>query len=48
MIDDSDSPNHPLLHRGADHSSPYPVSRLAREIEKADRVVAAASAPNCR
>jgi hypothetical protein len=37
-----------MIHRGADHSSPYPVSRLApsfgltelaREIEQADQVV---------
>ena len=39
----------PALHRGPDHSSPYPVSRLApgfglvdlaREIEQADQSVA--------
>ena len=45
---DTDRPERPRTHQGADHSAPYPVSRLApafglvdlaREIEQADRMV---------
>ncbi len=48
MADDGDSPDRPRMHQGADHSSPYPVSRLApgfdlvdlaREIDQADQMV---------
>jgi hypothetical protein len=48
MADDGDSPDRPRRHQGADHSSPYPVSRLApgfdlvdlaREIDQADQMV---------
>jgi len=48
-VDDSRR-DKPIIHQGADHSAPYPVSRLApgfglvdlaREIEQADRMVSA-------
>ena len=49
MIEDNGKDDRSMTHRGADHSSPYPVSRLApsfgladlaREIEQADQMVA--------
>ena len=49
MTEDSGQDDRTMTHRGADHSSPYPVSRLApsfgladlaREIEQADQMVA--------
>lgn len=48
MAADGSRSDKPLIHRGADHSAPYPVSRLApgfglvdlaREIEQADQMV---------
>ena len=48
MASDGSKSDKPLIHQGADHSSPYPVSRLApgfglvdlaRDIEQADRSV---------
>lgn len=48
MSDNDSTRKPPTIHRGADHSAPYPVSRLApgfglvelaREIEQADQVV---------
>jgi hypothetical protein len=48
MAADGNKRDKPLIHRGAEHSSPYPVSRLApgfglvdlaREIEQADQMV---------
>jgi len=50
MAADGSDREKPVLHRGAAHSSPYPVSRLApgfglvdlaREIEQADQMVSA-------
>jgi len=49
MAADGNRGDKPLIHQGADHSAPYPVSRLApgfglvdlaREIEQADQMVA--------
>jgi hypothetical protein len=48
MAADGSKGGKPLIHQGADHSAPYPVSRLApgfglvdlaREIEQADQMV---------
>ena len=48
MAGDGDRPDRPRTHQGADHSAPYPVSRLApgfdlvdlaREIDQADQMV---------
>jgi len=48
MATDGSKGDKPLIHQGADHSAPYPVSRLApgfglvdlaREIEQADEMV---------
>ncbi len=48
MSADGDDPKKPTIHQGADHSAPYPVSRLApsfglvdlaREIDQADQMV---------
>ena len=48
MAADGSKENKPLIHQGADHSAPYPVSRLApgfglvdlaREIEQADQII---------
>jgi hypothetical protein len=50
MAVDGSKRDKPVIHRGADHSAPYPVSRLApgfglvdlaREIEQADQMVSA-------